>query len=408
MYDLIFKYVWLIDQKFGSWSKYSLGCFTRMLIFLKNRGKLKVALFIVSLGVSTVETNQDRDFSSCRDVSFWTVETFLTVEKSVFELSRFRLLNMSRRHFWTVETFLTVEKSVFELSRLRLLNMSWCQFLNCLSFLDSWEVSFWTIEIETSQHVETSFLSCQDFLDSREVRFWTIEIETSQHVDTSFLNCRDFLDSRDVSFWTIEIETSQHVVMSVFELSKLSRQLRSHFLNYLDQDFSICRDVIFQTVETFLTVEKSVFELSRSRVLVKTLSKIKTWGYQYPVKIWLFKVSRLSWHIKKLFLNCWNFLSSRDVSFWTVETFSTVQKSVFELSRFRDSVKTLSKIKTWGYQYPVKTWLFKVSRLSRDIKKLFLNCRESLDNQDVRFWTVKTNQINRVMYSTYVWIMSKT
>ena len=47
-----------------------------------------------------------------------------------------------------------------------------------------------------------------------------------------------------------------------------------------DRDFSMCRDIIFQTVETFSTVEMSVFELSRSRVSIKTLTKIETLGYQ--------------------------------------------------------------------------------------------------------------------------------
>ena len=40
------------------------------------------------------------------------------------------------------------------------------------------------------------------------------------------------------------------------------------------------RDIIFQTVKTFLTVEMSVFELSRLRVSIETLTKIETLGYQ--------------------------------------------------------------------------------------------------------------------------------
>jgi hypothetical protein len=44
-------------------------------------------------GVSTVESNRDRDcdVSTCRDVLFQTVEIFSTVEMSVFEMSRLRV-----------------------------------------------------------------------------------------------------------------------------------------------------------------------------------------------------------------------------------------------------------------------------------------------------------------------------
>jgi hypothetical protein len=42
-----------------------------------------------------------------------------------------------------------------------------------------------------------------------------------------------------------------------------------------DQDVSTCRDVFFQTVEIFSTVEMSVFEMSRSRVSIKISTKIE-------------------------------------------------------------------------------------------------------------------------------------
>ncbi len=43
-----------------------------------------------------------------------------------------------------------------------------------------------------------------------------------------------------------------------------------------DWDFLICRDVLFQSVETFLTVEMSVFKVSRWRVSIETKMKIET------------------------------------------------------------------------------------------------------------------------------------
>ena len=83
-----------IDWKFGSmmycewyWLKIWINDVLWM-ILIENLDRWCIVNDIVSLGVSTVESNRDRDVSTCWDVVFQTVETFLTVEMSVFELSR--------------------------------------------------------------------------------------------------------------------------------------------------------------------------------------------------------------------------------------------------------------------------------------------------------------------------------
>jgi hypothetical protein len=55
---------------------------------IKKGGKLERK---VGLGVSTVESNRDRDVSTRRDVFFQTVKIFSTVKISVFEMSRLRV-----------------------------------------------------------------------------------------------------------------------------------------------------------------------------------------------------------------------------------------------------------------------------------------------------------------------------
>ncbi len=48
-----------------------------------------------------------------------------------------------------------------------------------------------------------------------------------------------------------------------------------------DRDVSTCRDVLFQNVETFSIVETDFKRMSRLRLLIETLSKIKTnWGFR--------------------------------------------------------------------------------------------------------------------------------
>jgi hypothetical protein len=91
----------------------------------------------------------------------------------------------------------------------------------------------------------------------------------------------------------IQIEISLHVEMSFFKLSRILSRLRlliktmSKIKTLGHRD---CRDVIFQTVKNFLTVEMSVFKLLR--------------------------ISRRS---RPRFLNCWECLDCQDLCFWTVQ-----------------------------------------------------------------------------------------
>ena len=70
-----------------------------------------------------------------------------------------------------------------------------------------------------------------------------------------------------------------------------------------DRDVSTHREVLFQTVE------ESVLEMSRSRVSIEISTKIEiSWHFRVieTVKTWVLK--------------CRDFLDSRDVGFWNVET----------------------------------------------------------------------------------------
>jgi hypothetical protein len=114
----------------------------------------------LSMEVLTVKTNWDWEVSTCREVLFQTVDTFLTCQDKLFELSRSRVLietmswNEILGHkpcqdvsFWAVQTFLTVETSFFKL--LRSLNMWRCPFSNCRYFLEMSRQAFWTVEIKS-------------------------------------------------------------------------------------------------------------------------------------------------------------------------------------------------------------------------------------------------------------------
>ncbi len=118
------------------------------------------------IGVSKVETNQDpdRDFLTCRDFGFWTVETFSSIKTWVFELSRLRI-------------------SIKTMSKVEILGHKPC-----------WDIGFWIVEIES--------------LDRDHVKTLVFELSRlSWQSRYGFLNFRDFLDSRDMGFWTVETKS---------------------------------------------------------------------------------------------------------------------------------------------------------------------------------------------------------
>jgi hypothetical protein len=92
--------------------------------------------FLLSLGVSTVETNRDRDFSICRDQL------------------RLRFLDLSRSTFET-----------------------------CRDYPYCWD----KISIETSQLLRQAFWNCRDCLDRLFLLFSSVEIESLDrgHVETN-------------------------------------------------------------------------------------------------------------------------------------------------------------------------------------------------------------------------------
>ncbi len=121
-------------------------------------------VMILSLGVSTVETNQDRDwdFLICRDQLLIPVKIFLTVEQLTFFLSwsRLRLLNR----------YLAASRFLSRLPRLSRL------ILTCILLSrQNQEIS---ILIEILWLLRSIFWKCWDFLDCRGLLFASVEIES--------------------------------------------------------------------------------------------------------------------------------------------------------------------------------------------------------------------------------------
>ena len=141
----IFSY-WTLEKWDGkklsffiAWTVLSCHETINFVIFLHKWRKAKIYSEFVSLGVSTVETNRDRDFSMCRDIIFQTVETFSTVEMSVFELSRSRV---------SIETLTKIET---------------------LGHKPCWDFIFWTVE--TSLNSRDQFLKPVKIFSTVEINF---------------------------------------------------------------------------------------------------------------------------------------------------------------------------------------------------------------------------------------------
>ncbi len=62
-------------------------------------------------------TNWNQDFSTCQDVSFWTVEIESLNWNNVENLD-LRILRMSKHHFYNVKTLSTVKMTCFEVFEL--------------------------------------------------------------------------------------------------------------------------------------------------------------------------------------------------------------------------------------------------------------------------------------------------
>ncbi len=126
----------------------------------------------LSLGVSTVESNRDRDrdVSIHRDVGFWNVE--------IESLDRDKDKTRDKLRLYNIEF---VEMSFFKLSRKS--RLSRCHFSNCQENLDCRDVIFQTVEKILTVQMSFSKLS-----RSR------LSIETrSRQIETPTLKLNTFL-----------------------------------------------------------------------------------------------------------------------------------------------------------------------------------------------------------------------
>jgi len=124
-------------------------------------------VMILSLGVSTVETNQDRDwdFLICRDQLLIPVKIFLTVERLTFFLSWSRFLKLR-----LLNQYLAASRFLWRLPRLSRL------ILTCILLSrQNQEIS---ILIKISWSLRSIFWKCWDFLDCRGLLFASVEIES--------------------------------------------------------------------------------------------------------------------------------------------------------------------------------------------------------------------------------------
>jgi hypothetical protein len=118
------------------------------------------------------------------------------------------------------------------------------------------------------------------FVEREKIRLEVLTVETNQDQD------------RDVLFQSVK--TFSTVEMSFFKVSRLSQQSRCLFSKCLDWDkdknrdksrlysidfVEICQDIIFQIVKNFSTVEMSFFKVSRKSWLSRlTFSKCRDWN----------------------------------------------------------------------------------------------------------------------------------
>jgi hypothetical protein len=153
---------------------------------------------------------------------------------------------------------------------------------------------FWTVEIED--------------LDQDLVENWDLRV--LRLLRLGFLSCRDFFDMLRQSFWKCWnfLTTLRLGFFSCQDWDSLLRPCWKLRLKGIETR----RDKVSESAEVFSTCQSKVFELSRSRVSIKTLLKIKTLGYG----------------------------DRRDLDFLVVETFSTCWDKVFEVLRFSHHVET--------------------------------------------------------------------
>jgi hypothetical protein len=88
--------------------------------------------------------------------------------------------------------------------------------------------------------------------------------------DVLFQRCRDFLNSQDVLFQSVEIESLDRDKDKNWDKSRL----------YSIDFVKICQDVIFQTVENFLTVEMSFLKVLRKSQMSR-LNFSKCWDWDH-------------------------------------------------------------------------------------------------------------------------------
>ncbi len=133
---------------------------------------------------------------------------------------------------------------------------SW-KSMTCKKLLSS-HSRFFAIKIKTRLWGLESWGANQD---------WDRDFSTCR--DVGFSNCWDFLDSWDIGFGNVEIENQDQDQDQVKNWDfRAYAMLRCWFLNC--RDFLYSQDVGFWTVETFLTVETWVSELSRPKVTIET------------------------------------------------------------------------------------------------------------------------------------------
>jgi hypothetical protein len=133
-------------------------------------------MYMYYMGVSTVETNRDQDFLTCRDVIFWTVKNLLIVEMSV--LWTFKIETLDRR-LWRklrLQGIKTVKMSAWNCQAL--LNFSTYPFLNCCKFFDCRDVCFWTAKTFSTYRIDYGKVYYLISTNSRDVSFWTVEIDS--------------------------------------------------------------------------------------------------------------------------------------------------------------------------------------------------------------------------------------
>ena len=121
------------------------------------------------------------------------------------------------------------------------------------------------IEIENSWSVKISFFKGVETFSTVEMSFFKV-LRLSWQSRCPFSKCRDFLDSLDVLFQSVKIESLDRDKDKNWDKSRL------YSINFV----KICRDVIFQTVKNFSTVEMSFFKVSRKSRLLRLSIEIRS------------------------------------------------------------------------------------------------------------------------------------